>query len=258
MPLMAATSCRRQSTVALSALIGAWLAGALGGAHCLTMCGGFVVAMTGGEGAERGPRSAPLLPGRSLLWRQLPYNVGRVATYAVLGAIAGGAGAAALSAAEWLPLQRSLYVIANLFLLTLAAAIASKHAGVATLQRAGAALFARFLPAVRPLLVANSVPARYALGMIWGLVPCALTYGVLPIALFSGGAWQGAAVMLAFGIGTLPNLLAAGWIMARARRWLDARIVRYAAAFLLASFAAVGIWRALFGATSLAQGAFCL
>ena len=223
------------------------------------MCGGFVVAMTGGAGAEGRPRSAPLLPGRSLLWRQLPYNVGRVATYAVLGAIAGGAGAAALSAAEWLPLQRLLYVIANLFLLALAAAIASKHAGIATLQRAGAALFARFLPAIRP-----SAGREYgagtgsALGMIWGLVPCALTYGVLPIALFSGGAWQGAAVMLAFGIGTFPNLLAAGWIVARARRWLDARIVRYAAAFLLASFAVVGIWRALFGATSLAQGAFCL
>jgi len=163
----------------------------------------------------------------------------------------------ALSAAEWLPLQRLLYVVANLFLLALAVAIAWKRAGIASLQRAGAALFARVLPAVRPLLAADSPPARYALGMIWGLVPCALTYGVLPIALFSGGALQGAAVMLAFGLGTLPNLLAAGWIMARAQRWLDARIVRYGAAALLAAFAAVGIWRALFGATSLAQGAFC-
>ena len=243
--------------MALSALIGAWLAGALGGAHCLAMCGGFVVALTGTGGAQAAAQGTPLLPARSLLWRQVPYNLGRVATYALLGAIAGGAGAVALSAAEWLPLQRLLYVVANLFLLALAVAIAWKRAGIASLQRAGAALFARVLPAVRPLLAADSPPARYALGMIWGLVPCALTYGVLPIALFSGGALQGAAVMLAFGIGTLPNLLAAGWIMARAQRWLDARIVRYGAAALLAAFAAVGIWRALFGATSLAQGAFC-
>lgn len=243
--------------MALSALIGAWLAGALGGAHCLAMCGGFVVAMTGGGGVQGGAQGAPLLPARSLIWKQLPYNLGRVATYAVLGAIAGGAGAAALSAAEWLPVQRSLYVIANLFLLALAATIAWNRAGITSPQRAGASLFARFLPAVRPLQVANSLPARYALGMIWGLVPCALTYGVLPIALFSGGAYQGAAVMLAFGLGTLPNLLAAGWIMVRARRWLDARVVRYAAAALLAIFAAIGIWRALFGPMSRAAGAFC-
>jgi sulfite exporter TauE/SafE len=94
--------------------------------------------------------------------------------------------------------------------------------------------------------------------MVWGLVPCALVYSVLPIALFAGGAYQGALVMLAFGIGTLPNLLAAGWVVSRARAWLDTPIVRYAAASLLAGFAAVGIWRALFGAASLAQGPFCL
>jgi sulfite exporter TauE/SafE len=35
-----------------------------------------------------------------------------------------------------------------------------------------------------------------------------MVYGVLPLALVSGGAWQGGAVMLAFGLGTLPNLAA--------------------------------------------------
>jgi len=119
-------------------------------------------------------------------------------------------------------------------------------------------LFGQLVPAFRPLLRAGSAPARYALGMLWGLVPCALVYGVLPIALFAGGIWQGATVMLAFGLGTLPNLLAAGWVMARARRWLDARMVRYPAAALLAGFAVVGIWRALFGTASLAHGPFCL
>ena len=103
-------------------------------------------------------------------------------------------------------------MVANLFLLALAFAIAWKHGGFAWLQRAGGALFGKVLPAFRPLLGADTVPARYALGMIWGLVPCALTYGVLPIALFAGGI-AGAAVMLAFGLGTLPNLLAAGWLM---------------------------------------------
>jgi hypothetical protein len=244
--------------MALTALIGAWLAGVLGGAHCLAMCGGFVAVMAGGGGAPVEARAAPLLPARALLWRQLSYNTGRVTTYALLGAAAGGAGSALLSAADGVALLRFLYLVANVFLLALALAIAWKSNGFAWVQHAGNALFGKVLPAVRPLVLAKSVAARYALGMVWGLVPCALIYSVLPIALFAGGAYQGALVMLAFGIGTLPNLLAAGWVVSRARAWLDTRIVRYAAAALLASFAAVGIWRALFGAASLAQGPFCL
>jgi len=205
------------------------------------------------------PRSvATLHPVRELATRQLPYNVGRVATYSLLGAVAGGAGGAALSAASFVPLQRGLFILANAFLLVLAVAIARRRDGFAWLQGFGSALFARVLPVVRPLAASKGVPARIALGLVWGLVPCALTYSVLPIALFAGGALQGAAVMLAFGLGTLPNLLAAGWVVGRARRWLDRNAIRYSAAALLAGFAAVGIWRALWGPLSLAQGPFCL
>ncbi len=244
--------------MALTALMGAWLAGMLGGAHCLAMCGGFVAVMAGDGGTPVGTRAAPLLPARALAWRQLSYNAGRVTTYALLGAAAGGAGGALLSAADGVPLLRFLYLAANVFLLALALAIAWKNNGFAWVQHAGNALFGKVLPAVRPLFLSRSLAARYTLGMVWGLVPCALVYSVLPIALFAGGAYQGALVMLAFGVGTLPNLLAAGWVVSRARGWLDARLVRYAAATLIAGFAAVGIWRALFGAASLAQGPFCL
>lgn len=248
--------------VALSALIGALLAGVLGGAHCLAMCGGFVAAFSAAPPYGAYPigeaRSVPLVPLWALLRRQLAYNGGRVATYAVLGAAAGGAGGAVLAAADWLPLQRTLYAIANVFLLALAVTIAWKREGIVWLQRIGTALFAKTLPAVRPLLGADTVLARVALGMIWGLVPCALTYSVLPIALFAGGAWQGATVMLAFGIGTLPSLLIAGWAVSRAGRWLESRAVRFAAAALLAGFAAVGLWRALVASAALAQGPYCL
>ena len=81
---------------------------------------------------------------------------------------------------------------------------------------------------------------------------------MLPIALFAGSATAGGAVMLAFGMGTLPNLVAAGWAVARARAWQDGRLARYAAALVLIAFGLVGIWRALFGPMSLAQGPFCL
>jgi sulfite exporter TauE/SafE len=75
--------------------------------------------------------------------------------------------------------------------------------------------------------------------------------------LFAGGTLEGAAVMLAFGLGTLPNLLAVGWLVVHARTWRDSRIFRYGAGALLAGFAAVGIWRALFGPVAELHGPFC-
>ena len=243
--------------MALSALIAALVAGALGGVHCLAMCGGFVAVLSSAPSRRAGD-PLPLQPAARLAWQQVPYNLGRIATYAMLGAIAGGVGAAALAGAQWLPLQRALYVVANVFLLAVGIAIAGRTAEIAWLARAGGALFARASPAIRPLLQRDGVASRFVLGMIWGLVPCGLVYGVLPIALFAGSAAAGAAVMLAFGVGTLPNLIAAGFVVARARPWLASRRLRYAAAALLVAFALVGLARALFGPMAHGQGAFCL
>ncbi len=250
-----ATIAADTRVVAISALIAAFIAGALGGLHCIAMCGGFVAVLSGGT-ENRG--ASPLRPAAALAWRQLPYNLGRITTYTLLGALAGGVGGAALGAAHWLPLQRALYVVANVLLLLVGVAIAGRAAELAWLSHAGGALFARFTPAIRPLMQRDSAAARVLLGMIWGLVPCGLIYGMLPIALFAGSAPAGAAVMLAFGLGTLPNLVAAGFVAARARRWLESRGVRYAAAALLIAFAAVGLGRALFGPIAHGQGPFCL
>ena len=146
-----------------------------------------------------------------------------ITTYAALGAIVGGTGGAALSAADWLVAQRILFVVANLFLLALHSR-SCRRATASPPCSASAPRCSRWCcPSCGHCARAAMRRARFALGTIWGLVPCGLVYGVLPIALFAGGAWQGALVMLAFGIGTLPNLLAAGWIVARARAWFDSR-----------------------------------
>jgi len=114
------------------------------------------------------------------------------------------------------------------------------------------------LPRLGPLLARQGHGPRFALGLVWGLVPCALIYSVLPLALFAGGAWQGAAVMLAFGAGTLPNLVAAGVVIHRAGRLRDRAALRYLVATTIAAFAAIGIYRALWVPEALAQGPFCL
>ena len=243
--------------MAFGVLISAWLVGALGGLHCLAMCGGFMTAIAARDGGPRGG-AAPLLPARTIVRRQLGYHAGRVTTYMLLGTAFGAAGATALQAADLLPVQRAMYVIANMFLLLLGLSLATRTAGVAWLQRAGVSAFGTALPMLRPLLQRPGSAGRITLGLVWGLVPCALVYSVLPLALFAGGPWQGAAVMLAFGLGTLPNLAATGLLLDRAKPLFERATLRRAAAALLVTFAVVGVYRALYVPDSLAQGPFCL
>ncbi|HZQ63021.1 MAG TPA: sulfite exporter TauE/SafE family protein [Casimicrobiaceae bacterium] len=238
--------------IAWSAIVAAWLAGVMGGVHCLAMCGGFAAALSGSRG------TSPLRSARELACDQLAANLGRVATYTALGALAGGVGGTLMSAAQWLPLQRALYVLANVALAGLALTIAFRREPFTGLQRITARLFVRVAPALGALARGRGTLSRMASGVLWGLVPCAMIYSVLPVALLSGGATQGALVMLAFGVGTLPNLAAAGWIVAQGRRWRDRAAVRMITACVLASFAGIGIWRALADSAVLAATPFCL
>jgi hypothetical protein len=219
------------------------------------MCGGFIAATVA---RDRAVDAAPLLPLRALARRQLVYHAGRIGTYALLGAAFGGAGATALDAAALLPLQRALYLGANGLLLLLAASVAFGRPALPWLERAGAAAFASLLPRLKPLLAGGGIGARLALGLVWGLVPCALVYSVLPIALFAGGSLQGAAVMAAFGAGTLPNLFAAGMLAQRAGYLTERSEVRYAVGAVIAAFALIGAYRTLWVPGALAQGPFCL
>lgn len=244
--------------MALSLLVSAWLVGTLGGVHCAAMCGGFVAALAARDAADGRGATAPLLPAAALAWRQSVYHGGRIAGYALLGAAFGAAGSTALDAAAVLPLQRALYVVANLFLLLLGLGLVFGGLRVLWLQRGGAAAFGRILSLLRPLLASPGAGGRMALGIVWGLMPCALVYSVLPLSLFAGGAWQGALVMAAFGVGTAPNLLIACAAVGRLRSGRWSRPVRFAAAGLLVGFAIAGFYRVLFAPDTLARGAFCL
>ena len=240
--------------MAFSVLISAWLVGALGGLHCLSMCGGFVAAI---EARDRGGGVSLLLPRRALVRRQIGYHAGRIFTYTLLGTGFGAGGSALLGAADLLTWQRGMYVFANLLLLALGVRLALNSPSDGWLQRAGARTFGAVLPVVRPLLQQPGMRGRIALGLLWGLVPCTLIYSVLPLAMFAGGPWQGATVMLAFGLGTLPNLAAAGLFLERMRPLFERTPLRLAAAALLTAFAFAGIYRVFYVPNALAAGPFC-
>jgi uncharacterized protein len=234
-----------------SALIGAFLAGLLGGLHCFAMCGGWIAV------AARPAGAVPLLPWWRLRAGQGATHAGRLTTYVLLGAALGAAGGAAFAAAV-APVQRVLYVTANAMLLVLALSLVLRGGAFPGFERAGLAVFRKLMPLVTRLAPQGGPASRYALGVVWGFTPCALVYGVLPVALLAGNAINGALVMLAFGLGTLPNLLAAGWTLARSRRWFADSRYRYGAAIAIAAFALLGLYRAWFLPEALGHGPFCL
>lgn len=190
-------------------LVTALLVGLAGGVHCVGMCGGIVTALNFGNAAPVGG-----------VRRQLGYSLGRVVSYAAAGALAGGAGSLALHTQRLLPAQLVLLVAANALIISLGLSLAGFRALIRPLERAGLVLWRalrRFGVKVAP---AKTPVGAFAVGLAWGWIPCGLVYGVLATALVSGSPLRGAAVMAAFGLGTLPNLLAAGLAADRLRRLL--------------------------------------
>ncbi|MCX7893425.1 MAG: sulfite exporter TauE/SafE family protein, partial [Burkholderiales bacterium] len=143
-----------------------------------------------------------------------------------------------------LPVQLALYVVANALLVLLGLYLAGLGTAVLRLEAAGGAVW-RFAQA-RGLRIAPAQTALGAVGvgMAWGWIPCGLVYSALALALVSGGAAEGALVMLAFGTGTLPTLLAGGLAAERLKRWARDRRVRLLAGLAVLAMGVVGFMRA--------------
>jgi sulfite exporter TauE/SafE len=225
--------------------VSVFLVGLLGGTHCVGMCGGIVGALSLNT-AGAAPR----------VMFQLAYNVGRVASYAFLGALVGAIGAGGVLMGGVLPVQRALFVVANLMLIALGLYMAGWWQGVAVLERGGRAVWARMQPLAARVLPVRTLPGALIAGAVWGWLPCGLVYSVLFTALMSGDAATGALIMLAFGLGTLPNLVAMGWFAARLRGFLQQPWVRVAAALLVIGFGVIGLLR--LQSIPLGIGEFCL
>ena len=208
-------------------LLAAAAVGILGGVHCLGMCGGIVGAISVGHAGRRGP-------GFDLL---LAYNLGRMASYIIAGALAGWLGATLLGG---LPAgQAVLQGIAALFLFLLGMYIGGWWPVLARLERAGGVLWRRIEPFGRRFLPVRHAGQALVVGGLWGWLPCGLVYSVLAWSLSAGGAAEGAMLMAAFALGTLPNLLLMGVFAARLAGFIRQPWVRQAAGAVIAVY---GIW----------------
>ncbi len=184
--------------------LAAFLVGLSGGAHCFGMCGGIVGALT---------LCLPPAPGHPLRARLpylLAYNGGRVISYMVAGALAGGVGAWAAHLLSVRHAQLGLQLLAGLFMMLLGLYLAGWSAALSRLERAGGVLWRRIEPLGRRWLPVHTPAQALGIGLVWGWLPCGLVYSVLVWAIGAGGALEGALLLLSFGLGTLPALLALG------------------------------------------------
>lgn len=187
-----------------SILITSFIVGILGGVHCLGMCGGVVGALTFGLDIKI-QRSRF----RTMLF-QLTYNIGRITSYMIIGAMFGYLGMAIGSLATFLPAQQALQIVAGLFMIALGLYLGGWWYGVVVIEKVGQGLWKRVQPYAKNLSSINKLRQAWLYGLIWGWLPCGLVYSMLIMAMSAGGALEGALVMLAFGLGTLPNLLLMG------------------------------------------------
>jgi sulfite exporter TauE/SafE len=203
-------------------------AGLASGVHCVAMCGGIVTAFDVRVALFDIGRVIPIKEEGA--WRRrFAFNLGRISTYSAAGAVAGTLGAAAYASGV-LPAQETLQIATYLMLVVVGLYLAGAGRLLSRVEALGLPLWRRIQPIAARLLPARTQPQAYAAGLAWGWLPCAMVYAALAAATFSGGALRGALGMAAFGFGTLPFLLAAGWLGARLRTWAPA-----AGAVMLAS-----------------------
>ena len=191
-------------TELLPLLSAALLAGLLGSAHCLGMCAGIsgLFAVNAGVASMR-----------TQLPFALTYNVGRIVSYAVLGAIVGLFGAVVVAASPAFAV--GIRMASGIIIVLVGLKVAFDIWWLNAIERLGASLWSRIAPAATGLVPVTSLPKALGLGLLWGWLPCGLVYSVLMIAATSTRPDHGAAIMMAFGIGTLPAMVMTGLGAAR-------------------------------------------
>ena len=184
----------------------AFLLGLFSTIHCVGMCGGIIGALSLSLPADirnNKPR---------MLMFITTYNTGRILSYSFAGLIAGAIGTGVLASAGFDQGHAVLRAIGVAMMVAIGLYLAGWLPQLAIVEKIGVPVWKKLEPIGRKLLPVASLPKALAYGLIWGWLPCGLVYFVLLWALTAGNAVEGAFTMLAFGLGTMPTLLATGFM----------------------------------------------
>ncbi len=166
--------------------------GLLGSLHCVGMCGPIVLALP-----VFGESRLKVLMGRIL------YNLGRILTYAVMGALFGLFG----SRIVLFGLQQNLSIGFGVIILVyvlIPRKTRTKISEFSFYKRTVSILKSNF----SRLISRKSNSSFFAIGLLNGLLPCGFVYVGIAGAVTTGSWINGALYMALFGLGTFPIMLA--------------------------------------------------
>jgi sulfite exporter TauE/SafE len=216
-----------------AALLAGLLAGLFGSTHCLGMCGGIAGLLHA------------QLPG-DRPWLAVGFHLGRISSYLAIALLATVIG---MLPATLMP-ERAPGVMRFLLgglLLVMAVYIALPGRFRDRAGELAAPLTRKLMPVLGRFLPVQSLDNALGLGLLWGLLPCGLLYSVVAAAVLQADPVATTAMVVAFGLGTVPLLLGTGLAALKARSAVNRRGLRYAAAGLMALtgiLVALGPWLA--------------
>lgn len=174
--------------------------GLAGGPHCVAMCGAACAGISRAAG-ERSTRA---------LWT---FQFSRMLGYALFGALAAGS----VQGLAWLgtntAVLRPVWTMFHVAALLLGAVLIWQARQPAWVENLGQTIWRK----ARPALASLGQRAPVVLGVAWALMPCGLLYSALLVASLSANAFEGAAIMALFAIGTSISLTAGPWLLLRLR-----------------------------------------
>lgn len=185
----------------------------MGAGHCLAMCGGIISSLSITSAARSREKNWHFI---------IIYQIGRIASYTLFGAIAG-----------WLGLQFSqlsplpiLKTVSGLLLIIMALYISNLWMGLTYVENLGKLLWNKISPFTKKLLPVTTPTKALLLGSLWGWLPCGLVYTSLGYAISLGDSLSSASFMMMFGLGTLPATILAGGASLSLKRFLNHKSIR--------------------------------
>lgn len=169
--------------------------------HCIGMCGGFILAYSSAKIGEDWSKAHQSIA-------HFLYNIGRVTSYIILGALFGFIGSAfVITLTTW----GILLIFVGIIMILMGLSLMGKLKFLSALE-ANISKYKIYGFLFRKLIHSKSLPSFYGLGVLNGFIPCGLVYIFGTFALASGSISSGMLVMAIFGIATVPTLFTFGFI----------------------------------------------
>ncbi|CAA0090541.1 Uncharacterised protein [Zhongshania aliphaticivorans] len=219
----------------------AFLLGLVGSPHCVGMCGG-IAGLLGASTTSPITAKTQNIIARSFaansaqsIYYGLLFQLGRIASYAFLGAILGGSVAlvGAIADPQLMSVSKIMRILASIMLVVMALSIAGWSHVAMALEKLGGRLWHLIQPLSKRFIPIDTASKAIAVGALWGFLPCGLIYSALAWTSLSGSSSQSALLMACFGLGTAPAVLSIGSLSGGLRSALNKPLTRYGFAALL-------------------------